>query len=64
MTIYNHKQPATVGIEHIDGQWVVHFTVDGDVTQRSFGLERHAQNFAAGQRVRLGLPSLPDGTLN
>jgi hypothetical protein len=52
---------AAVAIEHLDGQWVVHFTVDGNDTERSFGLEEHAQNFAAGQRVRLGLPPVPEG---
>jgi hypothetical protein len=57
----NHEQPAAVTIEQLDGQWVVHFTVDGNTTQRSFGLEEHAKNFAAGQRVRLGLPGVPYG---
>jgi hypothetical protein len=50
-----------VYIEHIDGEWAVHFTVDGNVTQRSFQLEEHAKNFAAGQRVRLKLPPVTDG---
>jgi hypothetical protein len=61
MTVDNHEQPATVAIEHLDGQWVVHFTVDGEATQRLFDLGVHAKNFAAGQRVRLGLPGVPDG---
>ncbi|UVK41495.1 hypothetical protein LHFGNBLO_002203 [Mesorhizobium sp. AR10] len=56
----NHEQPATVAIEHLHGKWVVHFTVDGEATQCLFDLEVHAKNFAAGQRVRLGLPSVPD----
>jgi len=61
MTVDNHEQPATVAIEHLDGQWVVHFTVDGEATQRLFDLEVHAKSFAAGQRMRLGLPGVPDG---
>ena len=62
MTIDN--QLTAVAIKHLDGQWVVHFTLDGDVTQRSFELEEHAKNFAAGQRVRLRLPPVPDGDHN
>ena len=49
-----------MAIEYLDGQWVVHYTVDGDIIHRSFGLAEHAQNFAAGQRARLGLPSVSD----
>ena len=36
------------------------FHVDGQVTQRLFDLEVHAKNFEAGQRMRLGLPGVPD----
>jgi hypothetical protein len=61
MNVDNHELPVTVAIEHLDGQWVVRFTVDGKATQRLFDLEVQAKNFAAGQRVRLGLPSVPDG---
>jgi hypothetical protein len=60
MTVDNDEQPVTVAIEHLDGQWVVCFTVDGQVTQRLFDLEVHTKNFAAGQRMRLGLPGVPD----
>jgi hypothetical protein len=55
-----NEERSAVSIEHLDSQWVVHFTVDGNVTQRSFGLAEHARSFAAGQRVRLGLPSVAD----
>jgi hypothetical protein len=57
MTIHQ----AAVAVELLDGQWVVHYMVDGKVMHRSFGLEEHAKNFAAGQRVRLGLPRVPYG---
>ena len=60
MTVDNHEQPATVAIEQIDGQWAAGFTVNGQVTKRLFDLEVHAKNFAAGQRMRLGLPGVPD----
>ena len=60
MTVDNHEQPAKVTIERVNGQWVVHFTVNGKVTQRLFDLEVHAKSFAAGQRMRLGLPDVPD----
>jgi hypothetical protein len=50
-------RPAGVLIEHIDGQWAVQIVEDGEVTQRLFEEEEFARSFAAGQRLRLGLPA-------
>ena len=55
---------TSVAVEHADSQWVVHVTVDGIATQRSFDLEEHAKSFAAGQRMRLRLPPVVDGDHN
>jgi len=60
MTVGNHEEHSAVTIDHVDGQWVVNFTVEGNVTQRAFDLADHAKNFAAGQRVRLRLPAVAD----
>jgi len=53
--------PTGVSIEHIDGQWAVQIVDSGEITQRLFEEEQFARNFAAGQRVRLGLPPMDTG---
>ena len=53
-------QKAAVEVEHLEGQWIVRVTVAGEVTERIFGLRQHANNFAAGQCARLGLPPAAD----
>lgn len=44
-----------VSIEHIDGKWAVQIVEAGEVTQHLFETEEWAINFAAGQRMRLGI---------
>lgn len=51
----NEPVSNSVLIEHIDGQWAVQIVEDGKVSQQ-FETEQFAQNFAAGQKVRLKLP--------
>jgi hypothetical protein len=48
-------QPTGVSVEHIDGQWAVQIVENGETIQRLFEEEQFARNFAAGQRLRLGL---------
>lgn len=45
-----------VAVEHIDGQWAVQVFENGAVYQRIFETEEFANNFAAGQRLRLQAP--------
>lgn len=47
-----------VSVEHIDGQWAVRIVENGEIIQRLFEEEQFARNFAAGQRLRLGLPAM------
>jgi hypothetical protein len=44
-----------VSIEHIDGKWAVQIVEAGEVSQHMFETEEWALNFAAGQRMRLGI---------
>ena len=40
--------------------WCVLLTESGETTRHSFELESFAVSFATGQRIRLGLTTLPD----
>jgi len=53
--------PTGVSIEHIDGRWAVQIVENGEITQRLFEEEQFARSFAAGQRLRLGLPPMDVG---
>ena len=44
-----------VSIEHIDGKWAVQIVEGEEVSQHLFETEEWAINFAAGQRMRLGI---------
>lgn len=38
-----------------EGKWVVRVFADSEVEERDFALEAHANSFADGQRMRLGI---------
>lgn len=42
--------------------WVVTVTENGITHEATFALQTSAENFAAGQRLRLGLPLKPTGS--
>jgi hypothetical protein len=44
-----------VRIEKLDGAWSVFVVEDGETSQRTFETKQFAKNYAAGQRIRLGL---------
>jgi len=50
-------QKNAVLIEHRDGEWFVHVLENGEISERRFQVERHAESFADGQRTRLRLYS-------
>jgi hypothetical protein len=51
------QHPANdVRLEKLNGEWTVFVFQDGKTTQQTFETEQFARNFAAGQRMRLGLP--------
>jgi hypothetical protein len=45
-----------VRLEKLNGGWTVFVVEDGETTQKTFETMHFAKNFAAGQRMRLGLP--------
>ena len=45
-----------VRLERPDGVWTVFFVENGETTHKAFATRALARNFAAGQRLRLGLP--------
>jgi hypothetical protein len=51
-----------VAVEHIDGQWAVQVFENGQVYQRLFESKEFANNFAAGQLLRLRPRPLTDDT--
>jgi hypothetical protein len=58
--VNTHFPPAqenAVLIEHHDGEWVVQVLENGEISERRFQVERHAESFADGQRTRLRLYS-------
>ena len=62
-TVNSHFPPHqtnAVTIELRDGEWVVQVFEDGEFSERSFKVERHAESFADGQRTRLKLYSARD----
>jgi hypothetical protein len=44
-----------VRMEKLDGAWSVFVVEDGQTSQRTFETKQFAKNYAAGQRIRLGL---------
>ena len=50
----------TVTVQFADGQWWVTIIETGKIHEQTFDNQEHAENFAAGQRIRLGLEG--DGT--
>lgn len=46
----------SVTVEFQDNRYVVRVVEDGEVTRRDFEVEKFAEAWAKGQRVRLGLP--------
>ena len=49
------QQGNHVSVERRGDEWSVYVVEDGRVYENSFTLEAHADAFAFGQRVRLGL---------
>jgi hypothetical protein len=47
--------PNAVKLEKMDGHWTVFLVEDGEITQQTFETKQFAKNFAAGQRLRLGV---------
>jgi hypothetical protein len=45
-----------VRLEKLNGGWTEFVVADGETTQKTFETKQFASNFAAGQRIRLGLP--------
>ena len=52
---------ASADLSFSDGQWVVTVREDDRETRREFQIKEHAENWQAGQRVRLGLSNLLSG---
>ena len=48
-----NEELQPVRIEHVDGHWVVFVVEDGQTFQHNFEAREFADNFAAGQRLRL-----------
>jgi hypothetical protein len=48
---------SDVRLEKLDGHWTVFVVEGGETTQKTFETKAYATSFAAGQRVRLGLPA-------
>lgn len=48
---------SSIELEFIDGKWCVRVVENGTEVIQDFDLEQHARSFAAGQRMRLKLPS-------
>jgi hypothetical protein len=53
-----------VRVEKLDGAWSVFVVEDGQTSQRTFETKQFAKNYAAGQRIRLGLPVAKSRTLS
>ncbi|MDB5524750.1 MAG: hypothetical protein JWM58_2513 [Rhizobium sp.] len=51
-------EPRAVYLTSADGKWLVHVVEDGAEATADFETQDHAEAFAAGQRVRLGLPTM------
>lgn len=56
-TQFPAEQKNAVLIEHCDGEWIVQVMERGELSERRFQVERHAESFADGQRTRLRLYS-------
>jgi hypothetical protein len=52
-------EPNAVRARSVDGEWVVQVVENGEVTRHLFKMQPHAENFAEGQRRRLGMPGKP-----
>lgn len=52
-------EPNDVRVKRCGGGWVVHVVEDGKLTVHRFKTQCPAENFADGQRARLGLASRP-----
>jgi hypothetical protein len=52
-------EPNDVRVRAVDGEWVVQVVENGELTTHPFKTQRHAENFAEGQRWRLGMPGKP-----
>lgn len=48
-------EPNGVTVILSRGQWIVRVVENGRVNMAAFGLEQHAEVFAAAQRMRLGV---------
>jgi hypothetical protein len=48
-------EPNGVTVMLSRGQWIVRVVENGRVNMTAFGLEQHAEVFAAAQRMRLGV---------
>lgn len=52
-------EPNDVRVKRCSGGWVVHIVEDGKLTVLRFKTQSPAENFADGQRARLGLAAKP-----
>jgi hypothetical protein len=50
---------SAVRLEKLDGIWTVFVVENGETMQKTFVTKAFGKNFAAGQRLRLGLPPRP-----
>jgi hypothetical protein len=55
MDEHDVTESNSVAMEHIDGKWAVQIVEAGEVRQDLFETKEFAENYAAGQRIRLGL---------
>jgi hypothetical protein len=52
-------EPNDVRVKYVDGEWSVQIVENGAVARGVFKTKESAENFAEGQRLRLGLPGKP-----